>query len=89
MEPVENEPYKLGPLHIWNDNKGAVFSVNNPLTSAKSRCLATRRWRMREMIKEKFVYVSHIFTEQNVADFFTKPLEAGRFLKLRRFLMNE
>ena len=35
------------------------------------------------------VRVMHIFTNDNVADFFTKPLSPDMFLRFRRFLMNE
>ena len=31
----------------------------------------------------------HIFTNDNVADFFTKALSKDQFLRFRRFLMNE
>ena len=88
MEPVSNEPYKLGPIHLLGDNKSVTFTAKNPLTSTKSRWLDVRWFRLREFVKAGFVRISHIFTQQNVADFFTKPLQKDAFLRMRRFLMN-
>lgn len=88
MEPVSNEPYKLDPIQLLGDNKSVTFTANNPLTSSKSRWLDVRWFRLREFVKAGFVKISHIFTQQNVADFFTKPLQKDSFLRLRRFLMN-
>ena len=89
MEPVSNEPYRLGPINLLGDNKAVTFTAKNPLTSSKSRHLDVRWFRLREFVKEGFLRVSHIYTDQNVADFFTKPLAKEPFLKMRRFLMNE
>ena len=88
MEPVSNEPYKLGATNLLGDNKSVTFTAKNPLTSTKSRWLDVRWFRLREFVKAGFVRISHIFTQQNVADFFTKPLQAESFLRMRRFLMN-
>ena len=89
MEPICNEPYHLAPIEVMNDNKSVTFTAKNPLTSSKSRHLDARWFRIREFIKEGFVKVSHVFSAQNVADFFTKPLPKDPFLRLRRYLMNE
>ena len=88
LEPVSNEPYKLAPINILGDNKSVTFTAKNPLTSVKSRWMDVRWFRLREFVKEGFVRISHIYTQQNVADFFTKPLQKDNFLRLRRFLMN-
>ena len=88
MEPVECEPYKLGPINLLGDNKSVTFTAKNPLTSSSSRHLSTRWFRLREFVKEGYLRVSHIYTDQNVADFFTKPLQKEPFLRMRRFLMN-
>ena len=34
MEPVECEPYKLGPINLLGDNKSVTFTAKNPLTSS-------------------------------------------------------
>ena len=88
-EPVALEPYKMPPVTMLGDNKAVTFTSKNPLTATPSRWLDVRWFRLREFVKESFVRVMHIFTTDNVADFFTKPLPKDQFLRFRRFLMNE
>ena len=52
MEPVECEPYKLGPINLLGDNKSVTFTAKNPLTSSSSRHLSTRWFRLREFVNE-------------------------------------
>lgn len=80
--------YHLPPSPMLTDSKSVSHTVRNPVTSSKSRFLDVRWFRIREYIKEGLIRVSHIFTAQNVADFFTKALERKTFLRMRRFLMN-
>ena len=88
-EPVALEPYKLPPVTMLGDNKAVTFTSKNPLTASPSRWLDVRWFRLREFVKEGFIRVLHIFTNDNVADFFTKALNKDQFLRFRRFLMNE
>ena len=88
-EPVALEPYKLPPITMLGDNKAVTFTSKNPITASPSRWLDVKWFRLREFVKEGFVRVMHIFTNDNVADFFTKPLGKDQFLRFRRFLMNE
>jgi hypothetical protein len=85
---VESESYELPPVNLFGDNKGMTFLVKNPMTSSASRNLDVKWFRLREFIKERYLRVWHIFTHQNIADFFTKPLEKADFERMRHFLMN-
>ena len=89
LKPVALEPYKMPPITMMGDNKSVTFTAKNPLTASPSRWLDVRWFRLREFVKETFVRVVHIFTDDNVADFFPKPLEAEKFIRFRRYLMNE
>ena len=88
-EPVALEPYKMPPITMLGDSKAVTFTSKNPTTSSPSRWLDVKWFRLREFVKEGFVRVMHIFTNDNVADFFTKPVGKDQFLRFRRFLMNE
>ena len=88
VTPVDSEPYRLPPFNLFGDNQGVAFTVQNPLTSSNSRHLDVKWFRLREFVKERFVRVFHIFTHQNAADFFTKPLDREPFQRIRRLLMN-
>ena len=85
---IDTDTYKVGPTLVATDNKSVSYTVKNPITSTASRHLDVRWFRIREYIKEGLVRVCHIFTTQNVSDFFTKALEKAPFLRLRQFLMN-
>ena len=49
------------------------------------------RWHflVRDMVESFEITVPFVRTDDNVADFFTKPLPAKKFLEMRRILMNE
>ena len=61
----------------------AVFSVNNPETSQRTRHLDVRYFKVRDYIKQQAVRVRHISTNMNVADFFTKGLDRVLFTRYR------
>ena len=88
VELPDEEKYKLGPTNLLGDNKGVTFTAKNPTTSSATRCLGTRWSRIREYVKQGYLRVSHIFTNQNLADFFTKPLPVKPFQRIRKQLMN-
>ena len=88
MDTVDEATHKLGPINLLGDNKGVTFTAKNPVTSARSRHLDVRWFRIREFVKQDYVRVSHIYTHQNIADFFTKPLPSTTFQAFRQYLMN-
>ena len=76
----------LPPTPLLVDNQSAVFSVNNPETSQRTRHLDVRYFKVRDYIKAQKVRVRHISTHHNVADFFTKGLDRILFGKYRGHL---
>ena len=74
---------KLAPVPLLVDNQSAVFSVNNPETSQRTRHLDVRYFKVRDYIKQQAVRVRHISTNMNVADFFTKGLDRVLFTRYR------
>jgi len=88
IDKVVDETHKLGPTNLLGDNKGVTFTSKNPITSSRSRHLDVRWFRIREFVKQDYIRVSHIYTRQNLADFFTKPLPVPAFKLLRQYLMN-
>ena len=74
---------RLAPVPLLVDNQSAVFSVNNPETSQRTRHLDVRYFKVRDYIKQQAVRVRHISTNMNVADFFTKGLDRVLFTRYR------
>ena len=71
------------------DNKGTVFTANNPSTELNTKALETRWYNIRDYVRDGLLRIFHIGTNLNVADFFTKPLNGQKFTDFRNFLMGD
>ena len=78
--------YTMKPFPLFNGNLGATQTVNNPDTSWRTRHLDVKYFKIRDYIKEMKLTVSHVPTDLNVADFFTKALTYRNFAKFRNYL---
>ena len=79
---------KFHPFLLYGDNKGSLFTVANPDVSHRSKHLEVRYYKIREYVRDGLVDVKYVKTNQNVADFFTKGLEAPAFNAFRKVIMN-
>ena len=78
--------YYMKPFPLFNGNLGATQTVNNPGTSWRTRHSDVKYFEIRDYIKEQTLAVSHISTNLNVADFFTKALAYPMRRKFRNYL---
>ena len=77
-----------GAIEAFTDNKGA-YDLCHRFTSAQhSRHVDRKLFKMRELRGAEVVTVSHIPTEHNPADLFTKILTRATFEKHRAVVMN-
>ena len=74
---------------ILCDNKGTVFTTNNPSIHINNKALETRWYNIRDYVRDGLLKVFHIGTNDNAADFFTKPLTGEKFMSFRDFLMGD
>ena len=86
INELSDTGYCMKPFPLFNDNLGATQTVNNPVTSWRTRHLDVKYFKIRDYIKEQKLTVSHISTTLNVADFFTKALAYPMFSKFRNYL---
>ena len=77
-----------GPTELSTDNRGARDLSYNPEHHDKSKHIARRHFFIRDMVEAQEIVVPWVSTEDNDADFFTKPLPPKRFKMLRRKVMN-
>ena len=77
-----------GPTVLSTDNRGARDLSYNPEHHDKSKHIARRHFFIRDMVEAQEIVVPWVSTEDNDADFFTKPLPPKRFKMLRRKVMN-
>ena len=77
-----------GPTVLSTDNKAARDLSYNPEHHDRSKHIARRHFFIRDMVEAQEIVVPWISTDDNDADFFTKPLPPKRFKMLRRKVMN-
>jgi hypothetical protein len=86
---LEDIDVATGMATLIVDNTGAKSILSNRTTSGHARHIERRYLHLREMRENKLVDIKYIPTEKNVADLFTKPLDASRFEELRASLLYE
>ena len=80
--------YITGPTSTSTDNKGAHDLSYNPEFHNKTKHIARRHFYVRDMVEALEVVVPLVKTDDNAADFFTKPLDKDKFFSFRDVLMN-
>ena len=76
------------PTILSTDNKAARDLSYNPEHHGRSKHIARRHFFIRDMVESQEIIVPLVNTQDNDADFFTKPLPPKRFKFLRRKVMN-
>ena len=76
------------PTVLATDNKAARDLSYNPEHHDRSKHIARRHFFVRDMVEALEIVVPLVNTNDNDADFFTKPLPPKRFKCLRRRVMN-
>jgi hypothetical protein len=70
------------PPTLWCDNIGATFLATNPVIHARTKHVEIDFHFIRERLVNKSLRLSFITSKDQIADVFTKPLAAPRFLHL-------
>ena len=73
---------------LSTDNKAARDLSYNPEHHGRSKHIARRHFFIRDMVESQEIIVPLVNTNDNDADFFTKPLALKRFKMLRRKVMS-
>ena len=76
------------PIQLALDNKAAIDSSYNPENHSRTKHIERRHYFIRELVEANRIVVPFVRSEDNHADFFTKPLVASKFFPLRDKIMN-
>jgi len=72
-----------GPVVIYEDNQGCLSMAKNHRTDSLTKHIDVKYHFTRDSIDAKNVRIEYCPTEQMVADFLTKPINAHKFLWCR------
>ncbi|XP_019157304.1 PREDICTED: uncharacterized protein LOC109153871 [Ipomoea nil] len=75
--------YSGGPATLWCDNLGATYLCANPVFHARTKHVEIDYHFVRGKVASEEFVVNYVFTADQFADIFTKPLSAPRFTALR------
>jgi hypothetical protein len=66
------------------DNTSAIFVAKNSVFHKRMKHLKVRHHFLRDHVEKRDIEMRYIDTEKQLADIFTKPLDAFHFAALRR-----
>lgn len=78
----------VGCTSVKEDNVGAIHLANNPATTPNSKHIDVRHHFLRERVAKGEFKVVYVPSDQQHADFLTKPLPREAFCVHRNFVMN-
>ena len=76
------------PISLGTDNTGARALSYNPEFHDRTKHIDRRHFYIRELVEDHRITVPYVRTDENMADFFTKPLPWEPFRRLRDRIMN-
>ena len=76
------------PVTLASDNKAAINSSYNPENHDRTKHVERRHYFIRECVENHLLTVPYVNTVDNLADFFTKPLQGNAFNAMRDRIMN-
>jgi hypothetical protein len=70
-------------LTLYCDNLSAINISKNPIQHSRTKHIDIRHHFIRDLVEDNIVTLEHVATENQLADIFTKALDANRFEALR------
>ena len=75
------------PLIIMIDNQSTISLLENPVNNKRSKHMWVRHLWIREQVQSGLVELHYVRSDENVADYLTKPLTGEKFEYFRAQLM--
>ena len=77
---------KQDVMTLFCDNLSAINISKNPIQHSRTKHIDIHHHFIRELVEEKIVALEHVATELQLADIFTKALDANQFENIREKL---
>ena len=76
------------PINVHMDNRSGIDVAYNPEHHTRMKHVERRHFFIRECVEQHRIRVPFVRSEDNLADFFTKPLPSRSFWQMRDRIMN-
>ena len=80
--PLHNPKPKFH-CKVFEDNNSCIRVAESPKFTPRTNHIAIKYHHFRKNVTDKEIYISPIYTKDQLADIFTKPLDRVIFTKLR------
>ena len=80
---LEEYDVRQDVMTLFCDNMSAINISKNPVLHSRTKHIDIRHHFIRELVEDKIVSLEHVATENQLADIFTKALDANQFEELR------
>ena len=70
-------------MTLYCDNMSAINISKNLVQHSRTKHIDIRHHYIRDLVDDKVITLKHVDTEEQIADIFTKALDANQFEKLR------
>jgi hypothetical protein len=74
---------KFSKVPLLCDNESAIKLANNPVNHSRTKHIDIRHHFLRDHEAKEDIALSHVSTDKQLADIFTKPLDELSFCALR------
>ncbi|XP_023638897.1 uncharacterized protein LOC111830634 [Capsella rubella] len=71
-------------LLVYCDNMSAINISKNPVQLSRTKHIDIMLQFVRELVENKIIEISHVSSEKQLVDIFTKPLELDSFINLQK-----
>jgi hypothetical protein len=87
---LEAQGYDIGESKLYQDNMSSILLEKNGRASSgkRTRHINIRYFFVADRVKSGEIGIEYCPTDDMVGDFFTKPLQGGKFVKFRKAVMN-
>ncbi|GAA0169911.1 hypothetical protein LIER_24291 [Lithospermum erythrorhizon] len=88
MDEADVEEYNVSQsaMTLYYDNLSAINISNNSVQHSRTKHIDIRHHFIRELVEDKVISLEHVSIDKQLADIFTKALDATRFEFLRSSL---
>jgi hypothetical protein len=80
---LEEYEVRQDVMTLFCDNMSAINISKNPVQHSRTKHIDIRHHFIRELVEDKIISLEHVATEKQLADIFTKALDANQFERLR------